>query len=1200
MPIIVLTSGTQWFVPPDCQTATIEAIGAGVGATLNSHGGSYAKSTGVTLTPGSYVNINIPAGAAGGTTWLNKANQPKYTPAKVYWSGTQFVALDPTNNIITSPDAVAWTQKPGALTYLGISAGGGASPPVVTANNDLIFAASYDQPSGSIKSTYSINGGTTWNAGTTFSSNFVVTGLSFLNGAFVIIVRTNTSGVYTQYTSSDAITWTQTQTYTEPSGTSPFVYFPGINRSIFANSLYANVGQTRISGSLAELVGSSSTLGGIQTLSNPTGGSLPINGIAYGNGLWVITTSDGFCNNGAIYTATSPTGPWTLRTSGTSNYISSIVFDGTKFIVSEAKRVLTSTNGITWTIYNLPFNNSSFQSTPNLVVSGSATYACSSNEGIAKTTDNGTTWTKILSGTGAPVVSTNGVTAAGGAITPTSQQANSVFTAEAGNFFQGGTSGNGDTGCCGIIIVSAGGGGAGPDGKGGNGGNYAAVGAGGGGAANYGTANTNGNGQNGSNAPFKAGDGGISRTGNPGGVGFVFNGTPQSGGSGTNGSGGGGATADGVGSAGNGGAGSVEPVWTDFSGATHGPGSGGGGSYYTLSNAGLAGGPGGGGRGTFGQGIIVITYTSAPVSGRYIQVLTSSQTVYVSPGTTTIDSEAIGPGSNGGVGNQNGGGGGAYAKSSAITGFTLGGPAFANVPAASAYGSTANSWFNFVSNSQPISSSQGVLAIGANSATGGGAGSLGSIVAYNGGNGGNSVPGTRQKGGGGGAAAGPLGIGFSGGNGRNNSGTGGGGGGGGTSGSPAAAGVIGGTSNGGAGGQSSGVPSPVPPGPAVSSAVGGAGGTTSANAGNGTNGSGGGGGGPAAPATGFGRGGNGSTLPYWTLGGVVYGPGSGGGGGGQGGTTTLINPGGNAGTYGGGGGATGQFPSATTGGGLGGQGLVVLTYTVVASGTTFTGTVSETATGTDTISAAFGSSVYAVTITETATGTDAVSGGGTFFTSIIESVTATDSFAVIIRLDAATAETATATDIAEAVVLTIVTASVNEQVSAVDVVVVAPSTLNVSVAEVATALESLASGDTYNVQFVDSTTATDTAQRVVLFVGAIVEQAAASDVAEAIVAFTTRVLETTAATDVTLVAPSTSVARVSEAIVALDSLGTQVSFDAQFADLATVFDAVSNANLWNLIDDSQTANWQNVANTQTPTWTDVTTGPNPGWTDVNQ
>lgn len=927
MPTIVLTSGTQWFVPPDCQTATIEAIGAGAGATyISNHGGSYAKSTKVALTPGSIVNIGIPAGQAGGTAWLNKANEIKYTPSQVYWSGTQFVGLDPTNNIVTSPDGVVWTQKLGALTYLGFAAGGASTLPVVTANNNLIFAASYDFPSLSIKSTYSTNGGTTWNAGTTFSSNFVVTGLSFLNGAFVLIVRTSSSGVYTQYTSSDAITWTLTQTYTEPSGTSPFVLFAGINRSIFANSLYANVGQSRIAGVITQAVGSSSTLEGTQTLNSPVG-LVSINGIAYGNGLWVIILSDGFCNNGGIYTATSPNGPWTQRTSGTSNFIGSIVFDGTKFIVSEARRVLTSTNGINWTIYNTPFLYTTFTNPPALVVSGSATYACSSNEGIAKSTDNGTTWTKILTGTGAPVLATNGVAAAGGLIAPASQAANSIYTAGVGNFYQGGN-GNGGGPTCAFDQVPAGGGGAGPNGAGGNGGSFGSTnGAGGGGGANGG-----GNGQNGSTT--NSGAGGTSRLAVAGGAGGSI-GSPT-GGNGTSGSGGGGGFSNPPSTLATAGNGSLDSaVWTDFARATYGVGSGGGGNYGNIE--GNSGGPGGGGRGTLGQGIIVITYTPAPVSGTYTQAFTSSQPVYIPAGITQIFAQVIGPGSQGGKYTgalQSGGGGGAYAESTILN--PTPGAGFANVPTALTFGETADSWFNAYENAVPTLA-QGALAKGASSGTGGaGSGaSIGSVV-YSGGTGGNSVLQTsgtfKQRGGGGAGAAGPSGVGRNGGSGSTSGtpGSGGGGGGGGTNGGSSTAGGTTASTTGGSGGS----------GP--TGTAGGSGGTTIGSlAVAGNNGSGGGGGSASTSTTVINitlrSGANGSqfNISAWTASGVTYGPGSGGGGGGVGSGTTvnLYGNGGNAGGYGAGGGAaSGQTTQAAVRG-AGTGGLVVITYTVVGTAT---------------------------------------------------------------------------------------------------------------------------------------------------------------------------------------------------------------------------------------------------------------------------
>ena len=105
MPTIVLKSGTKWVVPPDCQSATVEVIGAGTSNYVGG-GGAYSKSTGVAFTPGSLVDISVGAGASGNGTWLNTNNAPRYTPTSVSWSGTQLVGVDNTNNVIVSSDGI--------------------------------------------------------------------------------------------------------------------------------------------------------------------------------------------------------------------------------------------------------------------------------------------------------------------------------------------------------------------------------------------------------------------------------------------------------------------------------------------------------------------------------------------------------------------------------------------------------------------------------------------------------------------------------------------------------------------------------------------------------------------------------------------------------------------------------------------------------------------------------------------------------------------------------------------------------------------------------------------------------------------------------------------------------------------------------------------------------------------------------------
>jgi hypothetical protein len=279
-----------------------------------------------------------------------------------------------------------------------------------------------------------------------------------------------------------------------------------------------------------------------------------------------------------------------------------------------------------------------------------------------------------------------------------------------------------------------------------------------------------------------------------------------------------------------------------------------------------------------------------------------------------VSVEAIGAGGtiNIAVFGGSGGGGGAYAKSTSITGIVANGTAFVSVGAGATGGATpgGDTWFNAVSNAAPTLATQGVLAKGGlqcTNNTGGAGGPAASSVGdvkFSGGAGGSSAGFVSNSGGGG--AAGPGGAGGNGGNSVvNGGGTGGGGGA-----SLTSAGNAGqtnsGTVTGGAGGNGGG------------GAGGGAAATASTAAVAGTTGTGGGGGGGhgASPNWSGAAGGTGSIWTQ-TSNGAVAGPGGGGGGGGGGSGGSAIA--GLGGLYGGGGG--GGFGPYQ-----GGQGIVVFTY----------------------------------------------------------------------------------------------------------------------------------------------------------------------------------------------------------------------------------------------------------------------------------
>lgn len=263
-----------------------------------------------------------------------------------------------------------------------------------------------------------------------------------------------------------------------------------------------------------------------------------------------------------------------------------------------------------------------------------------------------------------------------------------------------------------------------------------------------------------------------------------------------------------------------------------------------------------------------------------------------------VSVECIGGGKSGATSGA-AGGGGAYSLSGAVTGLTAGGTAYVSVGAAG-----ADTWFNAASNAAPSTTSQGALAKGATSGTGGASASGVGTTKYSGGNGGGNY------GGGGGGAAGPSGAGKNGGAYSGTYYTGGGGGGA----NNGTAGANGGSS-GGAGGNGPG------------GTGGGSGG--SGNGSNATANTGGGGGGG-----GSGNGGAGASDDIWTQtsNSATAGPGGGGGGG----CAFSNGTGGAGGLYGGGGG------SGSVAGGAGKQGLIVFTYN--AADTTLAATPAATAT----------------------------------------------------------------------------------------------------------------------------------------------------------------------------------------------------------------------------------------------------------------
>jgi len=303
-----------------------------------------------------------------------------------------------------------------------------------------------------------------------------------------------------------------------------------------------------------------------------------------------------------------------------------------------------------------------------------------------------------------------------------------------------------------------------------------------------------------------------------------------------------------------------------------------------------------------------------------VVVLTSGTTWNVPSDWNSSDNtiEAIGAGGNGAlaIGSSTaggGGGGGEYRKSANIT-LTASSTIDIHLPAGGDGNSASGSW---VKNGAGGGGTIVLEAKNGGNASGltggaGGTGGTGASANYNGGTGGTSTDSsnTAGAGSGGGGSAGPTGIGKNGGVGQGTTSRGGGGGGG-SNGGSSSAGASPTSTTGGTGGN-------------------GTGGTGGGSAGTAGTVGGGGGGGNSASSTTNAPGGAGSAQSLW---GAGIGPSGGGagGGGGTGSSATGDRDGGAGGTYGGGGGGCGYSGALNTnecnGTGVGGNGLIVITYT---------------------------------------------------------------------------------------------------------------------------------------------------------------------------------------------------------------------------------------------------------------------------------
>jgi hypothetical protein len=332
-------------------SASGTAIGTGwarpaniaVGDIMFGHAGPAALDAGDILTVSSTNQIVVRADGGDGIAYGNgkficvgKGVDGAYSTDGVTWTS------------ITMPVNANWTQ----LTYGGTK---------------WVAIGNIIDQYGSSVAAYSTDG-ITWSSATLPNSgNFAVTQLSYGGGKFVALCLSNTA-IY----STDGITWTSTATL--PSYVAywnAMAYGAGIfvaSRDISTNNAYWSA--DGITWSAITLPGTDTNLLYISFVNNK-----------------FIANSRTSVNGVSVYnTAISTDGKsWTLYSSSVKNFVFSIEYGASKYVLNSSGDIYTSTDAITWT-YAADTNGSR-------MAFGNSKFVVFSDTGYYYVSTDGTNWT---------------------------------------------------------------------------------------------------------------------------------------------------------------------------------------------------------------------------------------------------------------------------------------------------------------------------------------------------------------------------------------------------------------------------------------------------------------------------------------------------------------------------------------------------------------------------------------------------------------------------------------------------------------------------------------------------------------------------------------------------------------------------------------------------------------------------------------
>ncbi len=286
-----------------------------------------------------------------------------------------------------------------------------------------------------------------------------------------------------------------------------------------------------------------------------------------------------------------------------------------------------------------------------------------------------------------------------------------------------------------------------------------------------------------------------------------------------------------------------------------------------------------------------------------------------------------------------------------------------------------------------------------------------------------------------------------------------------------------------------------------------------------------------------------------------------------------------------------------------------------SGGTTFNVSFSDTATGSDAVSASF---AFNASFSDTATGADTVSAGPAFNVSFSDTATGADTVAVAAStFGAAISDTATGADAVSSTGTFNV--SVSDTATSADTVAVAASTFGAAFSDTATGVDAFSATAAFSAAFSDTATGADSLLAGLSFSAAFSDTATGADAVSTIAtlgvefsdaatgadavsaAATLNVFfsDTASGLDAPAVAASTFNASFSASAIGQDTPAVAGStFSVSLSETGAITDVVVGGYLWNPIDDTQSANWQNVITAQSPGWVQINDAQGPNWVEI--